>query len=160
MKLKVFSLKKIMLVLLTIIVLIQAIRIDKANPPMNQEKDFINSKHPPAGVANLIKTSCYDCHSNETIYPWYTNLAPVSWWIKDHINEARHHLNFSEWETYSSKKADHKLKECVEMVQEGEMPLYSYTLMHSNSSLSEDQKHALVVWFESLRTYESEKDER
>jgi hypothetical protein len=159
MKVKSFSLKKIMLVLMIIIVLIQFIRIDKTNPSLTEETDFVNVKHPPEGIANLIKVSCYDCHSNETIYPWYTNIAPVSWWIKDHINEARHHLNFSEWGTYSSKKADHKLKECVEMVQEGEMPLYSYTLMHSNSSLNEDQKHALSVWFESLRTYESEKEE-
>ncbi|HKR04603.1 MAG TPA: heme-binding domain-containing protein, partial [Bacteroidia bacterium] len=152
MRIKIFSFKKAILALLLILAVIQFIRIDKTNPPVEPGADFINNKRPSPGIAHILKTSCYDCHSNETVYPWYTNVAPVSWWIKNHIKEARHHLNFSEWTGYSSKKADHKLEECIEMVQEGEMPLYSYTLLHRHAVLNEEQRHALAVWFESLRT--------
>lgn len=156
MKAKRISSKKIILTLLVILAVIQFFRINKNNPPVDQKKDFIFKMHASPGIAHILKTSCYDCHSNETIYPWYTNVAPVSWWLKNHINEGRHHLNFSEWKNYSSKKADHKLKECVDMILEGEMPLYSYTLIHRDAVLNEEQRHALVVWLESLRTYESD----
>ena len=141
-----------------ILALIQFFRIDKTNPPVKQELDFVTVNKPLGGVAQILKTSCYDCHSNETAYPWYTNIAPVSWWIKNHINEGRHHLNFSEWRAYSSKKADHKLEECVENVHAGEMPLFSYTLIHRNAALSEEQQHALTVYFNSLRTHESDEN--
>lgn len=155
-----FSLKKTAVVLLIILIGIQFFRIDKTNPPAKQETDFIYNTHPPAGIVHILKTSCYDCHSHETLYPWYANVAPVSWWLKNHINEGRHHLNFSEWANYSSKKADHKLEECVEMIQEDEMPLYSYTLLHRDAVLNAEQQHVLVVWFESLRSYESEDEHR
>lgn len=147
-----------MLALLVVFVLIQFLRIDKTNPPVQPDADFITRTHAVAGIAHVLKTSCYDCHSNETAYPWYTNVAPVSWWLKNHISEARQHLNFSEWGTYSSRKADHKLKECVDMTLEGEMPLSSYTWMHRDALLSEEQKQALVIFFESQRTYESDKE--
>lgn len=146
--------------MIVILAVIQFIRIDKTNPPLEPGTDFINNKKPSPGIAHILKASCYDCHSDETVYPWYTNAAPVSWWIKNHIHEARHHLNFSEWTSYSSKKADHKLEECIEMVQGGEMPLYSYTLLHRHAVLNEEQRHALVEWFGSLRTYESEEEHR
>jgi heme-binding protein len=160
MKIKPSSFKKIPVALLVILMVIQFFRIDKTNPPARQETDFIYNTHPSPGIGNILKTSCYDCHSYQTVYPWYANVAPISWWLKNHINEGRHHLNFSEWTNYSSKKTDHKLEECVEMIQEGEMPLYSYTLLHRNAVLNAEQQHALVVWFESLRTYESEDEHR
>ncbi len=158
MKKKRVSFKKIVIMLMVILVFIQIFRIDKTNPPVKPESDFINVKHPPAGITNILKTSCYDCHSNETVYPWYTNIAPVSWWLKNHINEGRHHLNFSDWANYNSKKSDHKLEECVEMLQKSEMPLSSYTFIHRDASLNEDQRHALIIWFESMRTYESDEE--
>jgi hypothetical protein len=145
-------------VLLVVLIIVQFFRIDKTNPPIKPEMDFINITKPSPEVAQILKTSCYDCHSHESVYPWYTNVAPVSWWIKSHINDARRHLNFSEWGNYSSKKADHKLEECVEMTEEGEMPLASYTLIHSNATLSKQQQQALVTWFKSLRTYESKEE--
>jgi hypothetical protein len=160
LNLKNLPFKKIGIVLLMVFVLMQFFRIDKTNPAIKPETDFIYNTHPSPGIANILKTSCYDCHSSETVYPWYSNVAPVSWWLKNHIIEARHKLNFSEWTTLSSKKADRKLKECVENVQEEEMPLFSYTLIHRDAVLSEDQRHALIVFFESLRTHESDADER
>ncbi|MEP2026185.1 heme-binding domain-containing protein, partial [Reichenbachiella sp.] len=98
----------------------------------------------------IIKTSCYDCHSYHTKYPWYTNVAPLSWWIGDHIEEGREHFNLSEWGAYSEKKALHKLEEFYEEVEEGEMPLTSYTLIHGEASLSDEQVKKLVTWVKSL----------
>ena len=95
----------------------------------------------------MLKETCYDCHSNETKYPWYSNIAPISWLVADHRNEARHHLNFSIWGDYSQKRKDHKLEECIEMVQEGEMPMDSYTWFHPEAKLTEDQKQYLLEWF-------------
>ncbi|MFO0355414.1 MAG: heme-binding domain-containing protein [Sphingobacteriaceae bacterium] len=151
--------KKIALYTSILLVLIQLIRIDKSNKELTPENDFINITKPDAELASILKASCYDCHSNEITYPWYTNIAPVSWWIKHHINEGSEHLNFSEWGTYSAKKADHKLEECVEMVSEGEMPMWSYTLMHSNAKLDQTQKEKLIAFFNSLRINKSEEAE-
>jgi hypothetical protein len=151
--------KKISIAVLTILIVMQVFRIDKTNPPVVPENDFLTLNAASVDVRNIIKASCYDCHSNTSIYPWYTNVAPVSWWIKHHINEGRKHLNFSDWGKYTAKKADHKLEECVEMIQEGEMPMSSYTIIHSETKLSEEQKLMLVNWFSSLRKPEVEKSE-
>lgn len=138
---------------------IQLFRIDKTNKVSAPEIDFMVMTHADAEMAGILKTSCYDCHSNEIKYPWYTNIAPVSWWIKHHINEGSGHLNFSEWGNYASRKADHKLEECVEMVESGEMPMSSYTLLHGEAKLSKEQQTRLIDWFNSLRTHESDKPE-
>ncbi len=134
-----------------LLISIQLIRISKSNPPVEKEKDFLVISQAPIEIQNIIKSSCYDCHSNTTEYPWYTNLAPVSWWIKHHINEGREHLNFSEWANYTDKKADHKLEECIEMIEEGEMPMSSYTFIHKESKLNAEQKLILINWFNDLR---------
>ncbi|MCC6371554.1 MAG: heme-binding domain-containing protein [Bacteroidia bacterium] len=154
---KYFTLKKISLIVLALLLVSQFFRIDKSTKPVDSSKDFISLTSPPGDLANVLKTSCYDCHSNQPNYPWYTNVAPISWWIKNHINEGSHHLNFSEWGAYSSKKQDHKLEECVEMIEEGEMPMSSYTLIHGNAKLSKEQQQQLMDWFNSLRTHESDK---
>lgn len=151
--------QKVLLVMFTVLILIQFFTIDKTNPPVQPEMDFINITQPSSEVAGIIKSSCYDCHSHESVYPWYTNVAPVSWWIKNHIEDARHHLNFSEWGSYSSKKAAHKLTECVELTEKGEMPLYSYTIIHRTATLNKAQQQALVTWFKSLRAFESNEKE-
>lgn len=99
----------------------------------------------------MLNNACYDCHSNTTVYPWYSQIAPVSWWLKRHIDEVRAELNFSEWGDYSAKKADHKLEECGEKVEKGAMPLNSYTWTHRDAKLSADQRKVLTEFFEKLR---------
>lgn len=146
------TVRKILVVLLIILVLIQFIRIDKTNPESDSTKDFIVVTKPNEEVTNILKTSCYDCHSNETTYPWYTNIAPVSFWIKHHINEGREELNFSEWGNYKPKRMNHKMEEAVELVENGEMPMSSYTLIHGDAELSATQKENLIAFFNSLRT--------
>lgn len=157
---KYFTLKKTLIYLTVLLVLIQFVRIDKTTQPANADIDFILSNKTSPANAAVLKESCYDCHSNEARYPWYTNVAPISWWIKHHINEGSHHLNFSEWGNYKSRRQDHKLEECVEMLQEDEMPLGSYVLMHGQAALSKAQKDSLIVWFNSLRTHESDEPEK
>ena len=144
--------KKIAIGFIVLLVIIQFFRIDKTNPTIIQENDFISITNPPENIKNLLKTSCYDCHSNESTYPWYTNVAPISWWVKQHINEAREELNFSEWGAFTEKRKKHKLEECFEMVEEGEMPLKSYLIVHDEAKLTTEQKNELVVWFKAEHT--------
>lgn len=156
---KKLSLKNIGITLLLLLVVFQFFRIDKTTKELIPEKDFTTLSNMPTELASVLKNSCYDCHSDQPRYPWYTNVAPLSWWIKSHINEGSKHLNFSVWGNYPAKKVDHKLKECVEMLEENEMPLSSYLIMHGDSKLSAAQKTELMNWFNSLRTHESDKPE-
>jgi hypothetical protein len=148
--------KKIISCLVIILIIIQFFRIDRTNPIVNSADDFIEITNPPKEIAKMIQSSCYDCHSNESTYPWYSNITPVSWWIKHHIDEGREELNFSKWSTYSPKKKDHKLEEMVEEVEEGEMPLKPYPLTHPEAQLDANQKEALLKWLKKTREYAKE----
>lgn len=152
--------KKILLGLGVVFIVLQFFRIDKENPVADPSLDFMELTSPPVEVATILKTACYDCHSYKTEYPWYTNVAPVSWWIADHINHGRGELNFSEWANYSYKRADHKLEEGVEMVEDLEMPLPSYTWAHGDARLSDAQRELLIDWFSDLRTEMKEAQEQ
>lgn len=149
--LKKITKKKIVLFILVLLIVCQFIRIDKTTKPVDPTLDIIALTKPGAEIASILKVSCYDCHSYQPTYPWYTNIAPVSWWIKHHINEGTHHLNFSDWGNYTQKRKDHKLYECIEMVEEDEMPMSSYTLMHKEAKLSAEQKTLLINWFKGLK---------
>jgi hypothetical protein len=148
---KKFTKRNILIGIVAVLLLMQFFRIDKTTKPLDPQKDFISVTQANAEVATLLKIACYDCHSNQPSYPWYTNLAPVSWWIKHHIDEGQHELNFSEWASYSEKKKDHKLEECIEMLEEGEMPLASYTRMHEEAKLTDAQKLKLVEFFRAVK---------
>ncbi len=142
--------KSISITIIAIIVVMQMFGIDKEIPEIDYQKDFIMVTQPPIDVANIIKNSCYDCHSYTTTYPWYASVAPISWFVGHHIEEAREHLNFSTWADYPQKKALHKLEEFYEEVEEGEMPLSSYTIMHSEATLTSEQTESLVTWVKSI----------
>ncbi|MBK7106098.1 MAG: heme-binding domain-containing protein [Ignavibacteriae bacterium] len=141
--------KKILLIIVAVFAVIQFIRIDKTNPEAKQENDFINFSNPPTEISTVIKNACYDCHSHQTKYPWYSDIAPVSWLLKNHIDDGRRHLNFSIWNEYDNEKQLHKLDECIEMIKSGEMPMQGYVMMHSEAKLSDEQKNALIEWFNS-----------
>lgn len=146
--------KRTFLVLLAILVVIQFFGIDKANPPINKAEEFMARTNPPADVAKIIKDACYDCHSHETKYPWYASVAPVSWWMGHHIEEARGHLNFSIWAAYDAEKKAHKAEECAEEVEKGLMPLKPYAKMHAEARLSDKQRERLITWFKSVEERE------
>ncbi len=148
---KKLTIKKMGIFLLILLIVIQFFTIDKTTKPTDVSKDIIALTSANPEITTILKTSCYDCHSNQPVYPWYTNIAPLSWWIKHHINEGSQHLNFSEWGTYSKKRKNHKLDECAEMLIENEMPLTSYTIIHKEAKLTFDQKNLLLNWFYSLK---------
>lgn len=151
--------KNISIFLVFLFLVIQSIRIDKTTSPINPNTDFIALTSANSEVAGMLKIACYDCHSNQPTYPWYTNIAPVSWWIKHHIDEGSHHLNFSIWGTYKEKRKNHKLDECIEMIEEGEMPMSSYTIMHGDSKLTDAQKLQLVEFFKAQKIITAEPEE-
>jgi len=107
--------------------------------------------HVPPDVLQLLKTSCYDCHSNNTVYPWYASVQPVAMWLGNHIDEGKEELNFSEFGSYSIRRKYKKLEEINEQVKEGEMPLSSYTIIHRDAKMNESQKLLLANWVTALR---------
>jgi hypothetical protein len=131
---------------LLIIIVLQFFRGKNTNPESNPEMDFMTIMKPPEEIASLIRTSCYDCHSNETRYPWYSKVAPFSWTVHSHVSKGREHLNFSEWGTYPPGKRGDKLDGCKELVKGGYMPLKSYKRLHPEARLNEDQTKILVKW--------------
>lgn len=139
--------KKILVVILVAFIIMQFFPIDKTNPPVNKGMDFLSIKNTKQEVAALIRTSCYDCHSNETVYPWYSSIAPTSWLLKNHINEGRKHLNFSTFAMYEPKRQIHKMEECIEMIEKKEMPLESYYVGHQDAKLTDAQRQELVKYF-------------
>lgn len=136
---------KIVLVLLLLaLVAMQFIRPEKNNSGYGSIAFFEIDTKPSTQVASILKERCYDCHSNHTQYPWYAEVAPFSLWLNDHIEHGKKHFNVSAWEDYSVKKKEHKLEELIEMVENDEMPLRSYTIIHGN--LSEEEKKLLLQW--------------
>lgn len=144
-------LKKILLVLLVILIAIQFYRPEKNNVETDLKTAFLIETNPSKEVQKILGTSCYDCHSNTTTYPWYSNIAPVSYWLSYHVKEGKKHLNFSDWRNYSLKKKDHKLEEVIETVESSEMPLKEYTWTHSEANLTAAQKQALISWVKDTR---------
>lgn len=138
--------KYLVLIALGIIALIQVIRIDTVNPEINPVEDFLVMAQAPPEIADIVKTSCYDCHSYQTHYPWYSQIAPVSWFLKNHINEGREHMNFSKWAGYPSEKQISMRKECAEEIKENGMPLKSYTIIHSDAKITAASRQALIDW--------------
>lgn len=136
--------KIILIVALIALVVLQFFRPEKNSGGYESVAAFEFETKPSTQVAGILKESCYDCHSSQTVYPWYSEIAPVSLWLEDHIEDGKKHFNVSDWESYSVKKKDHKLEELFEMVEEGEMPLPSYTWVHGN--ISDDERKLLLQW--------------
>lgn len=142
--------KKILIVILVIVALMQFKGIDKTNPKTDAKSDFFLAEHVDIEQADLIRTACYDCHSHETSYPWYSGLAPISWWLAGHIEEGREHVNFSLWAEMDADERAHALKECQEVLREKEMPILSYMLLHNEAWIDQTQREDLAQLFQSL----------
>jgi Haem-binding domain len=144
-------LKRFFLLLLVVFVIIQFFRPAKNIAVSISANDITKKYIVPNDVQAILKTSCYDCHSNNTAYPWYNNIQPVAWFLADHVNEGKKELNFSEFAAYRIGRQYKKLEEINKQVKEGEMPLESYTLIHGNAKLSQQQKLSLATWVVALR---------
>ena len=153
---KYFKLKYFVILL----VAIQLYRPAKNESTEISENSILTTEAVPQEVAKILKTSCYDCHSNNTVYPWYSNIAPVSWWLDNHVSEGKEELNFDAWGTYSLKRKNHKLKEIKEMLEDKEMPLESYLWIHDEAKLSSDQQKAIIDWARTLNPDIDKKEER
>jgi len=140
-------LKKILIGLLVVLVLIQFFRPEKNNS--NDLTLDVSTKYKvPEDVSQILRVACNDCHSNKTNYPWYSQIQPVAWWLNDHVTEGKEHLNFSNFTQLPIAVQNHKFEEVIEVIDENEMPLESYTYLglHPEAKLTEDQKTALKTW--------------
>lgn len=144
------AMKKILIVLLVAFVIIQFFPIDKTNPPVTKGMDFLISKQTPEPIAQKIRNSCYDCHSNESRYPWYAYVQPTAWLLKKHIEDARTKLNFSTFATYEPKRQAHKLEESAEEIENGNMPMESYLLGHPEAKFSPEDMKMVVDYFKKV----------
>lgn len=143
--------KRLFVVLLIAFVVIQFFRPTK-NKAEGMSKNDISTLYPvPEDVQNILKTSCYDCHSNNTVYPWYAEVQPVAWWLDSHIQDGKKDLNFSEFASYRIRRQYKKLEEVNELVKKNEMPLDSYLWIHKNAKLNEPQKLTLANWVNAVR---------
>jgi Haem-binding domain len=143
--------KRVFLLLLLAFVVIQFFRPAK-NIAAGVSANDITAKYTiPQDVQTVFKTSCYDCHSNNTAYPWYNNIQPVAWFLANHVKEGKQELNFNEFASYRIGRQYKKLEEISKEVDEGGMPLESYTLIHGNAKLSEQQKTIVINWVNTLR---------
>ena len=144
-------LKKIGLVLLITLVVAQFFGPEKNDGNLDTVNAFIAETNPPAEVTQILKTTCFDCHSAKTNYPWYNNITPVNYWLDEHVRDGKKHLDFSKWSEYSLKRKEHKMDELYEEVEKKEMPLNSYTWTHADANLTQAQIDAVVAWAKKVQ---------
>lgn len=149
--------KKVFFLLIIILVAIQFFR-----PALNQSKqvypdDIARIYTIPEKVQGVLRTSCYDCHSNNTKYPWYANIQPMGWWLASHIKKGKEELNFNEFGDYSRRRQQSKLKAIASSIEDATMPLESYTLIHKKAKLSAHDKDLVIKWVEKTKDMLSKK---
>lgn len=144
--------KRILYALGISLIIIQFIRPEKNISYGPIGNDIQNHFPMKAQVAASFQRACYDCHSNNSRYPWYYNIQPVAWWLQHHIDEGKSELNFNEFAAYSPKKQDHKLEEIAEAITDEWMPLASYKFIHKETNLSDEEKKAIIAWVNESRS--------
>ena len=137
--------------MLIVLVIAQFFGPEKNEGDLASIDPFLNETNPPEDVKLILKETCYDCHSDVTRYPWYNTITPVNYWLAGHVKDGKKHFNFSNWEGNSIKRKDHKFEELIEMVEEKEMPLESYTWTHTEAKLTDAQRKSVVDWAKLVR---------
>ncbi len=137
-----------------VFVVMQVARPARTNPPVDPTRALESIVHVPPDVASTLQRACKDCHSNETHWPWYTEFAPGSWFVADHVNGGRRHMNFDEWVRPGKEPQDSmdRLRKVCTEVQGGDMPLSSYSWIHWGAKLSADDVRRLCEWTEQERS--------
>ena len=143
--------RKILIVLLVALVAIQFIRPARNSGLSASPTDITHTVYVPDTVLHILQSSCYDCHSNHTEYPWYANINPVGFWLSGHVNDGKEAINFSDLSTFTKRKLDHRFGDIAEQVEKEEMPLSSYTVIHTYAKLSAGQIRLLKSWTDSAR---------
>lgn len=144
--------KKILLLLLLVFVIIQFFRPTKNVSTTASTANITDYYTTSEEVKTLLKNACYDCHSNITEYPWYSNIQPFGWVLSNHVVKGKKKFNFDDFMNYNQKRKDHKLDELVDEIQEGEMPLKPYALLHKEARLTDVQKQQLIDWANNVQT--------
>ncbi|MCU0442492.1 MAG: heme-binding domain-containing protein [Bacteroidia bacterium] len=145
--------KSILLTVASIFVLLQLVRPQMNNGEIKSSLHISNIVYVSDTIESVLQKSCYDCHSNQTNYPWYTQVQPIGFWLNHHVDEGKSELNFSMFGAYKKKKQLHKLDECIEMIEEDEMPLESYTFIHQKAKLTAAEKLLLVRWAKESKNH-------
>ena len=143
--------KIIAIVLLVAFVGIQFIPTTRNQSDTVPSTDFMLVNNVPETIQKKLQVSCYDCHSNNTQYPWYNKIQPVAWFLEDHIKEGKAELNFNEWDSLSSRRKASKLRSIIKQIENGEMPLDSYTLIHKDAKFSEAEAEELINFITQLK---------
>lgn len=134
--------------LIVVLLGIQLIRPDRTNPTIDPGQTVDSYVPLPDDIRSILTKACYDCHSHQTIWPWYSQVAPVSWLVARDVREGRQHLNFSSWGTYTNKRMSEKLSQIAGEVEEGSMPMRPYVWLHREADLTGEEKRRLVSWAE------------
>ena len=142
--------KKILIILFVLFIIIQFFRIDQTNPPINKGMDFLTAKRTPEVLATNIRNACYDCHSNETVYPKYAYVAPISWSLKNHVNKGKRYLNLSEWGSFNRDLKKNMLDMTVNSLKIYTMPMPGYVAQHPDANLSKADRILLTKYFEDI----------
>ena len=140
------------IVIVSLFLVVQFMRPARTNPGVDPSQTIQARVQLPSNVAAILDRSCQDCHSNTTRWPWYSNVAPFSWLLADHVNEGRQQLNLSEWGRLDNRRARNKLEEICDEVKSGAMPMQSYTWIHRSAVLSEQDIKSLCDWTTAERT--------
>mgnify|MGYP003297408788 CR=1 FL=1 len=146
-----FVIQKILFTLLLAGIAIQVFRPAQNKSSLVQNGDIVQHFNVPANVAGILRTSCYDCHSNNTHYPWYSFIQPGGWWMASHIKKGKAVLNFSEFGKYSNRKQQSKLQAIANSIKDETMPLQSYTFLHQNAVLSTNDKKVILDWLDKTK---------
>jgi len=125
---------------------IQFIPVNRRNPPVDPSKTIYASQAVPANVRAVLERSCQDCHSNQTVWPWYSYVAPVSWVVAHDVHQARGKMNFSEWATYAEKKKADRRESICDEVMNDDMPDGKYAFVHRRARLTQDEREAICEW--------------
>jgi len=144
-------LKIIAWIALGALVVIQFFPTDKNESYTTPETDFVLVNKVPSEIENQLMQSCYNCHSNNTVYPWYSKIQPAAWFLEDHIKEGKAELNFNEWDNYSDRRKKSKLRSIIKQIENGEMPLDSYTLIHRDAIFSKEEKETVLNYMKTLK---------
>lgn len=143
--------KKILLILLILFLAIQFVRPSRNLSSSSQPNALHNKYDVEPAVKTILAKACWDCHSNNTRYPWYSHIQPVAWWLADHVKDGKRHFNYDEFLTYDVSDQDHSMEEVVETVKGKSMPIRSYTWGHSDARLTDEERSRLTTWAQSVR---------
>ncbi|WP_194850580.1 heme-binding domain-containing protein [Nonlabens antarcticus] len=133
-------------------IVIQFFPVDYNSSETVPKTDFMLVNKVPATIEKTLQVSCYDCHSNNTEYPWYNKVQPVAWYLEDHVKQGKSELNFNEWDSYSDRRKNSKLRSMIKQIESGEMPMESYTLIHRDAIMDSLKQNTVINFLKELKS--------